>query len=577
MTHALQRPVHLSVTALALGALLAGASLAVAAAPAQAATLSVTTTADALDASALCSTVTPAVLPGPDGVVSLREAVCAANTNPGADTVTLPAGVYTLTGAANDDDGRTGDLDVVPTFGPNSLTIEGAGSGVTVIDGGGVDRIFDAYSFAGEVDLTLRNLTLRNGSVPGGNGGAISTFLVDTMLDNVVVESSSASTGGGISSIYGTLTIFESEVRGNSATGGAGGILVDGVLQMQASTVASNSADIGGGLVLHSDDTEVSTIEQSTIWSNTAQTAGGGIALDALHKGQTVISDSTLSGNSSAGVGGAVYAAGDSAGEILLSSATVLGNSAAINGGVYQVSGFVIVQHSIVAQNTGGDLAGVVGTVGNIVGVAGGGVIDGVSGNRAGSASGPLDPMLRPLGLYGGTTLTHVPLPGSPAIDTGLACGAIDQRWESRIVGAGCDVGAVEVTAAPDTALLTGPVATTTIAAADFTFSASGGAGGGGFECSVDGGGYTSCTSPASFTVGDGAHTLRVRAVDALGATDPSAAEWAWTTALPVASGGGPTEIAATGADTAAHGGLAAALLLLGGALLFTARRRRHA
>lgn len=576
MTHALKRPVHLSVTALALGTLLAGASLAVAAAPAHAASFTVTTTADVLDASALCSTVTPAVLPGPDGVVSLREAVCAANTNPGADTITLPAGVYTLTGAANDDAGQTGDLDVVPTFGANSITIQGAGSGVSVIDGGGVDRIFDAYSFAGEVDLTLRDLTLRNGSVPSGEGGAIQTFMVDIMLDGVVVESSSANIGGGISSIYGTLTIFQSTVRGNSATSSAGGIRVDGVLLMQASTVASNFADTGGGLVLHSSGSDISTIEQSSILSNVAQTAGGGIALDLLHQGQTVITDSTFWGNSTPGVGGAVFAAGDSAGEIFLSSATVVGNSAAIGGGVQQASGFATVQHSIVAQNTGGDLGGVIAGGGNIVGVAGGGVVDGVAGNRAGSASSPLDPMLRSIGLYGGTTQTLVPLPGSPAIDTGLACGAVDQRWETRVVGAGCDVGAVELTAAPDTALVTGPAATTAVAAADFTFSVSGGAGGGGFECSVDGATYTSCASPATFTVGNGAHILRVRAVDELGATDPSAAEWVWTTALPAASGGGPTELAATGADTAVQGGLAAALLL-GGALLFVVRRPRHA
>ena len=56
------------------------------------------------------------------------------------------------------------------------------------------------------------------------------------------------------------------------------------------------------------------------------------------------------------------------------------------------------------------------------------------------------DPLLGPLADNGGATLTHVLLPGSPAIDSGddVACPASDQRDVSRPQGAGCDRGAVE-------------------------------------------------------------------------------------------------------------------------------------
>ena len=56
------------------------------------------------------------------------------------------------------------------------------------------------------------------------------------------------------------------------------------------------------------------------------------------------------------------------------------------------------------------------------------------------------DPLLGPLADNGGATLTHVLLPGSPAIDSGddVACPASDQRGVSRPQGAGCDRGAVE-------------------------------------------------------------------------------------------------------------------------------------
>src|SRR5687767_954848 len=54
--------------------------------PAYAASITVTTTADTLDA-ATCAAVTPAALPGSDGQTSLREAICAANSNADTDTI----------------------------------------------------------------------------------------------------------------------------------------------------------------------------------------------------------------------------------------------------------------------------------------------------------------------------------------------------------------------------------------------------------------------------------------------------------------------------------------------------------
>lgn len=82
---------------------------------AQPATFLVTTTTDSNDGActvALCS---------------LRDAVIAANANAGADTITLPAGTYTLTlVGANEDAAATGDLDITGT-----VTINGAGAATT--------------------------------------------------------------------------------------------------------------------------------------------------------------------------------------------------------------------------------------------------------------------------------------------------------------------------------------------------------------------------------------------------------------------------------------------------------------
>src|SRR5262249_40378690 len=61
----------------------------------------------------------------------------------------------------------------------------------------------------------------------------------------------------------------------------------------------------------------------------------------------------------------------------------------------------------------------------------------------------PLDPLLAPLGNYGGPTLTMALLPGSPAIDAGnnglIPAGVTtDQRGLARVVNGTVDIGAFE-------------------------------------------------------------------------------------------------------------------------------------
>lgn len=49
------------------------------------------------------------------------------------------------------------------------------------------------------------------------------------------------------------------------------------------------------------------------------------------------------------------------------------------------------------------------------------------------------------------------------------------------------------------------------------------------FECKLDPGAFAACTSPVSFTLGDGLHTFTVRARDVAGVVDPSPAVRTWT------------------------------------------------
>ena len=83
------------------------------------------------------------------------------------------------------------------------------------------------------------------------------------------------------------------------------------------------------------------------------------------------------------------------------------------------------------------------------------GETDGSSGwvgsDLTGTIARPLDPLLAPLGNYGGPTQTMALLPGSPAIDAGnnalIPAGiTTDQRGLPRIVNSSVDIGAFEST-----------------------------------------------------------------------------------------------------------------------------------
>src|SRR5262249_35625804 len=93
------------------------------------------------------------------------------------------------------------------------------------------------------------------------------------------------------------------------------------------------------------------------------------------------------------------------------------------------------------------DAAGPVGSQGhNLIGVGAGGSGFGPT-DLVGTAALPLDPLLEPLGDYGGPTPTMRPLPWSPALNAGDNADApeTDQRGFDRLVLGYIDIGAVEL------------------------------------------------------------------------------------------------------------------------------------
>ena len=198
-------------------------------------------------------------------------------------------------------------------------------------------------------------------------------------VNNLIITNGYVLHGGGIFNV-GTLTVSNSTISGNSAAEG-GGIFNVGTLTVSNSTISGNSATEGGGIY---NSGGALTVANSTISGDNATLFGGGI----FSGGTLTVANSTISGN----------------------SVSVTGGGGILNEGTLTVS------NSIVAGNS------VTGPTGTYADIDGSYTDNG--GNQASGSSSPTSTItinLAPLGKYGGATQTMVPLPGSPAICTGLA------------------------------------------------------------------------------------------------------------------------------------------------------------
>jgi len=483
--------------AVVLGLLLACVGLAVAPQPARAASFTVSTTEDVLDAAATCGAVRADNLPGPDGLVSLREAVCAANSNPGADTLVVPSGVYVLTREGREDNGTNGDLDVV-----GELTIEREGTEPLVFDGGLVDRVF--HLRATGATLRLADATLRNGRPYDDGGALLIASSTRAELRNVTIVDNAAYGGGGIAN-HGTLVLTDSLIAGNTSlpggVSGGGGISSEGLLTVQRSIIEDNTATSGGGIAIYGLWLGSPLIEQSLIRANTATGGGGGIYV--VNAEGVRVNDSTIASNSAYRGGGVDVSIPDS--RVQLRHVTITGNTAELGGGVSTAtSSYVSGINSIIE--------------------------DGTRGNVSMSATVTGDAGLVPVTDDTGRIFMYSLRADSPAIDSGSpgSCTAVDQRGVGRPAGSNCDAGAVEVLP-PDTVITFGPPAATPSTASLITFDGvATGALVTRFECSFNGTAFASCSSPLLVDFPEGERTFSVRSVDAGGIVDDTPATVTW-------------------------------------------------
>ena len=335
--------------------------------------------------------------------------------------------------------------------------------------------------------LTVANSTVQGNSAAGirtAQGGAIfstgpltvtHSILSDNSVSFLIPDASSRSVEGGAIFSTGPLTVTYSTLNGNSASGlgsmlvsvsgYGGGIYSTGPQTVMYSTLSDNSAvsnfgaASGGGIYNNGED---GTVTHSTLSGNSARGGTGGSGGGIANLGTLSVVNSTFSGNLASatrnvglGASGGAVSTSD-AGSLTVIHSTLTGNrivSALPTNEGGGVSGRVTALHNtIVAQNTARinpDVNGLLGSLGhNLIG-------DGTGGSGyhptdlVGTSDNPLDPLLGPLGDYGGPTATHALLPGSPAIDAGDNADApeTDQRGFARLVNGIVDIGAFEVQA----------------------------------------------------------------------------------------------------------------------------------
>ena len=296
---------------------------------------------------------------------------------------------------------------------------------------GGDTIAFTAGTNGTAITLTTGMLVVTTAVTITGNGPANTTIAQSSPLPNVFTVSAP----GMAQVAFAALTIrggnigIENKNIGNSGN---------------AAVTVTNAAITGNNTGLSLDIGSFSiTLIGSTVSGNTS---GGGIR----NGGATAVTliNSTVSGNTATGgtFGGGIASISST---VTLVNSTVSGNTASSGGGIYIISSTLNLANSIVAGNTDSSAM-----ENNIVNV-------GSSFNPTGVNITSGDPLLAPLGNYGGPTQTQTPLSGSPALNTGNAticaaavtanppgAGGKDQRGVTRPQGAACDVGAVEVRSA---------------------------------------------------------------------------------------------------------------------------------
>lgn len=315
---------------------------------------------------------------GDSGTGTLRHCLDSVATDDG-DLISIPAMTIHLS---------SGELAVT-----RPLTIQGAGAGLTVIDGAGNGsaRIFRITTNS-SAEVAIRGLTVRGaranvsgaGIYVGGTGSLrISASALRDNESGISVPALNQGGGGVLVGENATMIMEDCEVTGNSVTGhGSGaGILSSSSILIVNSLIAENDAvdtfSGAGGI----DSRGVATVINSSFEGNHGLMGGGGNFVQASVTNSAFVGNTALSGGGGLavfggvrldqayffgnrtydGVGGGLFACGED-NEVL--NVTFEGNSATGGGGVFNCGDLILANNTYFgnqAQQNGGAILNDVG------------------------------------------------------------------------------------------------------------------------------------------------------------------------------------------------------------------------
>ena len=297
---------------------------------------------------------------------SLREAVHQAGLNFGTDTITFAFNVFGNV--------STGGSEIlIQNQSVNIVGYPNLNAETLRITGGNANRIFRLNN----ATAALSGMALTNGNAGGGLGGAIRTENNSNLtLDKVIVRNNFADRAGAIF----------------IGTGGTGHI--------NNSTVNNNSANT----ILAIEVSNGSTLNMANTTVSTNLDADGGAGAGAIVvSGTANIRNSTIAFNRTTGTGGGIFVG---VGTLNIGNSIVANNIAAVSPDIQLSFGAVITSvGGNLVQNTNGFPAGTFANTNDVLNV---------------------DPLLGALGDNGGIVTTHMLMPNSPAINSGINANAID-------------------------------------------------------------------------------------------------------------------------------------------------------
>jgi CSLREA domain-containing protein len=314
-----------------------------------------------------------------------------------------------------------------------------------------------AIGNAGKSAVTITNSTVSNNASGMAGGGFADQNNLGTLVvaNSLFLNNVAVADGGAIQEGGPTTSITNSQISGNSSGATGGGVFATGTtLFVQDSTIANNTASGnanttqgGGGIELQTTGTgfNASTIVNTTIANNKALNSAGvfGGAIDAMmFNADLVLQNDTINGNFGDVGGGIVWE--EKTGSVSLQNTILAGNTARL--GQDALNAF------LPFTDLGGNLIGVGGDFNSFV-TAG--------TTQTGTLAAPLNPLLAPLGNYGGPMIgaagatqvlqTEALQTGSSAIGAGtlFRAPAYDERGIMDLLNGAVNVGAVSAVVAP--------------------------------------------------------------------------------------------------------------------------------